>query len=141
MAKNNRSSKTDNSNKRMKGKFVAKSGCKMTSYKNAGGDLNDLASGWNSSKKGFLTFKAHKLSESGASNIAKARGYNDYSNETENGNERWFYSAEFTKADSVVKEYYTGICIFKPKERKMYFSRFSMVASFNAPHGGYFGKI
>ncbi len=119
-----------------------KSGCKFISFKNAKGQTGEMITGWNASRRGFLTFKAYKMTDAGCKAIASKRNYKEkYTSVTSNGNERWMYKAEFKGKDSPAKEYFSGIAIFKRSGKKLYFSRFGMVASCNAPNGGYFGKV
>jgi len=116
-----------------------KTGAKLTNYTNSDGEAKTMASGWNTSKAGFLTFKAYPMTKEGAKALAKSREYSsDYSNITSKGNERWFYEAEFMAKGEVSKKFYSGIAIYKKSSRKLYFSRFNKVASFNK---NYFGKI
>jgi hypothetical protein len=112
--------------------YPARSGAKLTSYTNSEGVVNEVITAWNKSKKGFLTLKAYKMTPGGAKELAKVKGYDkSYSETTSNGNERWFYQAEFKAAGEVAKKYYKGIAIFKRGQKKLYISKFGMVASCN----------
>lgn len=120
--------------------YKKRSGAKLTKYKNGKGEVKVVINAWNASRRGFLTISAHPLGEKGAAKLAASRKYSGkYSAKTEKGNERWLYKAEFQAKDSPAKEYFSGIAIFVPEKQKLYVSRFGMVASCNAPNGGYFG--
>ena len=118
--------------------YPAKSGAKLTRYTSSNGD-NEVITAWNASKKGFVSLKAYKLTKKGAKAIAKVKDYSsDYSEITSNGNERWFYDAEFKQKGEIAKKYYKGIAIFKRSQKKLYISRLGMVASCSKD---YFGQV
>ncbi len=132
-----------NNNNYQSGKdYKKKSGAKLTKYENSNGQLKEVINAWNASKvKGFVKLTAYPLSSDGAKSLKNKypdRYGKDYSNVTSNGNERWVYKAEVTPRDSRSKEFFSGIAIFKRKSKKLYVSRFGMVASCGKD---YFGKI
>lgn len=131
--KNSRSSQNFDANN-----YVKKSGAQLSTWaQKETGEQMEVVTAWNGSKAGFLSLKAYPLTDKGCQKIAEVKGYSkDYGFKTSNGNERWFYTAEFTKTGEKAKIYYKGVAIFVRNKKKLYVPRFGMVANCNPTRFG-----
>lgn len=91
--------------------------------------------GWNKSRKGFLSFVACPAKEPDFALSKDGKG-----KKLKTGWKRWVASMTFKPSDNYKAKKSTATAFYNEATRKLYIPEFSMVANPSAPRGGYFGQ-
>ena len=96
-----------------------KTGATLTNYVNSDGENKRVINAYHK-RGGEVELKAYPLTEQGARELAKAKGYSkDYGPITRSGKERWFYEVSVREKDKIKPETNSGIASFDKKTGKM----------------------